>query len=553
MAGLFHTSIVRACPTTHTQPGPAVLTGGDGLDGVSRREFLKYAATASVVVAALTLPGCSTMLPSATATPTRRPLPTPTGAPPTDADWTALGTSLSGSLVLPGAATYGQAARLFNPHFDGTKPLGVAYCATPSDVQRCIAFTRAHSVPMTARSGGHSYGGYSIGTGLVCDVSPMANVALRDDGSATVGAGARLIDVYAGLAPHNVTVPAGSCPTVGIAGLALGGGVGVIGRKFGLTSDNVTALEIVTAAGDLLSCDASTNADLYWACRGGGGGNFGVVTSLTVSTHPVSSLTLFQLGWPWAAAAGVVAGWQSWITTMPDELWSNCHLLSTGRPGPPSVTVGGAYVGPQAALSPWLTALQQAVGSPPSNVSVGTHSLLDALLVEAGCDAAASCRLAPQGTVQREASVGRSDIVLQPLRGAAIGILIEGVSQRQANPAATTVAGVAFDSFGGAINRVAPDATAFVHRNALFGAQYNATWPTSASDAVVQSNIDGVDSLYAAMRPYASGFAYQNYIDPNLANWQNAYYGSNLPRLRAIKAKYDPDDFFSFAQGIPGR
>jgi FAD/FMN-containing dehydrogenase len=523
---------------------------------VSRREFLNYAGRASVALVALSVPGCTSAMRATTASPARSTAtPSPAGVgPPTEADWAAFADQVRGSVVRPGDPDHGQASRLFNPYFDGRKPLAVVYSTSAADVQRTIAFSRMHGLPLTPRSGGHSYAGYSVGSGLVCDVTPLASVTVNGDGSAVVGAGARLIDVYAGLAPHGLAVPAGSCPTVGIAGLALGGGVGVVGRKFGLTSDNVTSLQIVTAAGDLLTCDASTNSDLFWACRGGGGGNFGVVTSFTLSTHPLTAITLFQLSWPWGAAAAVVTAWQGWITTVPDELWSNSHLLSMGVPGSPTVTVGGAYVGSEAAVAPWLATLRQSVGVAPTNVSVGTHGYLDGMLVEAGCagQSTASCHLAPQGTVQREASVGRSDLVLQPLSSAAIDTLVEGVSQRQANPATSTVAGVAFDSFGGAINRVASDATAFVHRNALFGTQYNATWPAAASADVIQSNINGLSNLYAAMRPYASGFAYQNYIDPQLANWQEAYYGANLPRLKAVKTKYDPDGFFQFAQAIPG-
>jgi hypothetical protein len=109
------------------------------------------------------------------------------------------------------------------------------------------------------------------------------------------------------------------------------------------------------------------------------------------------------------------------------------------------------------------------------------------------------------------------------------------------------------EALGGAINRVAPNATAFVHRGGLFSTQYNATWPTGAAAAVVQSNLDGVNGIYTAMRPFASGSAYQNYIDPNLAGWQDAYYGSNLPQLMTVKGKYDPGGLFTFAQSIPRR
>jgi FAD/FMN-containing dehydrogenase len=458
--------------------------------------------------------------------------------------------------VRPGGAAYGSAAQLFNPRFDGILPAAIAYCQSDSDVQRTIAFATAHAVPIAARSGGHSYAGYSTGTGIVCDVSRMAAVTVQGGSGAMVGAGARLVDVYAATAPHGVAIPGGSCPTVGIAGLALGGGLGVVGRKFGLTSDNLAGLRVVTAAGDVLTCDPSTNADLYWACRGGGGGNFGIVTSMTFTTHPVSEVTLFGISWPWAAAADVIAAWQAWIATIPDELWSNCHVLSTGRPGPPAISVGGAYVGTAAALGAWLTSLRQAVGTAATGVSSATQTYLSAMLSEAGCSgqSVASCHLptqTPQGTLQREASLGRSDIVQQPWSTAAITTVVAGVARRQANPLATTIAGVALDALGGAINRVPAAATAFVHRDGLFSVQYNATWPTGAPAATVQSNVDGVNALYGAMRPYAGGSAYQNYIDPQLDTWQAAYYGANLARLRSVKTAYDPRNVFRFPQGIP--
>jgi len=477
-------------------------------------------------------------------------------APPTDADWAALASQVSGTVVRPSDPAYSSATLLFNPRFDGSTPAGIVYCASVSDVQRSVAFARTHALPITARSGGHSYAGYSTGAGVVCDVTRMAAVVVQPGGSAVIGGGARLIDVFAALSRRGLALAAGSCPTVGIAGLALGGGLGVVGRKFGLTSDNVTALQIVTADGDALRCDAGTNSDLYWACRGGGGGNFGVVTSLTTRTHSVPAVTLFTLHWPWPAAMDVIAAWQQWITTIPDELWSICHVLSTTSPGSPSITVDGAYVGNQPALTPWLTRLRQSVGTPVSGLSVGTHSFLDAMLIEAGCGggSVASCHLPqqdPHGRLQREASLAHSDIALQPWSTNAIGVIVAGVAERQANPSSTTVAGVAMEALGGAINRVASGATAFVHRGGLFSTQYNATWPTGASPSVVQSNIAGVNAIYGAMRPFASGYAYQNYIDPSLADWKHAYYGDNLQRLMAVKARYDPDGLFNFAQSIP--
>jgi FAD/FMN-containing dehydrogenase len=529
---------------------------------MDRRDFLRALAVTGGAAALGAIPGCHGG--STTAPPTGSrvgsPSPSPTGAgPPTDADWAAFGSSLDGTLVQPGDAAYAAAHRLFNPRFDGVLPAGIAYCGSAADVQRSIAFVRAHGLPIAARSGGHSYAGYSTGTGLVCDVTAMHRVTVDGAaGTATVGAGARLIDLYAALAPHGVCVPGGSCPTVGIAGLTLGGGQGVVGRRFGLTCDVLTSLQVVSAAGDLLTCDTNEHADLFWACRGGGGGNFGIATSFTFDTNPLTTLTLFFLHWPWSAARDVVLAWQDWAPHAPNALWSNCHLLSNAdrsSASQPTVSVGGAYVGTATALSGLLDTLQSSVGSPPTSRVVTTHDYLDAMLVEAGCSDAsvAACHLpgqTPQGSLAREASVARSDFYTKPLPSGSIDAITAALEHRQADARMTMVAGVALDAFGGAINRVAPDATAFVHRDALFLAQYNATWPQAASAATIAANTAWLNDLYTALRPAASGFAYQNYIDPALADWEDAFYGSNLARLRQVTATYDPDGVFAFAQGI---
>ncbi len=148
--------------------------------------------------------------------------------------------------------------------------------------------------------------------------------------TATVGAGTRLIDFYHGLAAKGRAVPGGSCPTVGIAGLTLGGGIGVTARAYGLTCDSLESLQIVTANGAVLTATASPGqySDLFWACQGGGGGNFGVVTSFTFRTAAGPEPVLFSLSWPWSQAARVVAAWQSWAPNAPDALWSNLHLAA---------------------------------------------------------------------------------------------------------------------------------------------------------------------------------------------------------------------------------
>jgi FAD/FMN-containing dehydrogenase len=528
------------------------------LEGTSRRDFLKLSALGGLTGL---LAACQ-VGPAAGGTPTPRVTPTQQASPsaqpsPAESDWNALADSLQGTLVRQGDTQYATALQLFSTRFDSITPQAIAYCATPTDVQRCLAFARRFALPFAPRSGGHSYAGYSTSTGLVIDVTRMNAVTVNAGAAtATIGAGARLIDVYSAVTQYGLILPAGSCPTVGITGLTLGGGVGVIGRKFGLTCDNLLSAQIIIANGAQQNCDASTNADLFWALRGAGGGNFGIVTSLVFRLHPVSALTLFTLDWPWSAAASMVDAWQNWIAQAPDELWSNCLLLSSNNiNASPSARVNGVYVGAAGPLNTLLQQLTGSVGSAPTGNYVFTDSLLETMMVEAGCygKSVDACHLPsqnPQGQLSRDTSGAKSDYFTGRMPRAGIDVLVNSISQRQSS-SALGAGGIGMDSYGGAINRVASDATAFVHRNALFSAQYTANWDASASSAIISANFNWLNGTWQTMRPYVSGSAYQNYIDPNLSNWQQAYYGANLSRLQQIKASYDPGNVFHFAQSIP--
>jgi FAD/FMN-containing dehydrogenase len=309
------------------------------------------------------------------------------------------------------------------------------------------------------------------------------------------------------------------------------------------------------ADGRLLSCDTNNNADLFWALRGGGGGNFGIVTSFTFLVHPVTTLALFTLSWPWSSAAAVVDAWQHWAPHTPDEVWSNCLLLTTdNKQANPVVRVNGVYVGNVTSLSPLLQQLTNQVGMAPTNSYVTNSSLLDTMLYEAGCygKSVSECHLPTQnaqGQLQRVISGAKSDYFTTPIPRAGINALVNAVAHRQ-HDSTPGGGGIGLDAYGGAINRVAANATAFVHRNTLFSAQYSVNWSVGSPSSVVTANRGWLNETWQAMHPYASGAAYQNYIDPDLANWQQAYYGTNLPRLQQIKATYDPGNFFHFAQSI---
>ncbi len=522
---------------------------------IKRRQFLKLGALgtlsgllASCQAGAITASGSTpTSLPTSTAT---------TPAVLSDAAWLALAKSLRGSLVRANDTQYATARQLFSPRFDNVQPAGVVYCAAPEDVQKCLAFVRKFNLPFAVRCGGHSYEGYSTSTGMIIDVTRM-NAVQVDSGAetTTIGGGARLIDIYSELAKQNMALPAGSCPTVGIGGLALGGGAGVLDRKFGLTCDNLLSAQVVLADGRILTCDANHEPELFWALRGGGGGNFGVVTSFTFRIHPVNNLTLFTLSWPWANAAAVLDAWQNWAPQAPDEIWSNCLLDSpANKQAGPIVHVNGVYIGAASALDPLLQQLTGKINTAPLNRYVSGASLLEAMLYEAGCagKSIGECHLPtqnPAGQVQRDTSSVKSDYFTKLLPPAGIEALINAINTRH-NDANLAEGGIGIDACGGAINRVAAKDTAFAHRNALFSAQYSGSWNASDSGAA-DANHSWLNNTWQALRPHASGQSYQNYVDPDLKDWQQAYYGENLARLQRVKSMYDPNNLFHFAQSIP--
>jgi len=269
-------------------------------------------------------------------------------------DYQALAGKLTGHVITPNAAGYDLARRSYNPLFDTRRPAAIAQCANTSDVQACVDAAVASHTPIAARSGGHSYAGYSTpDNALVVDLTGLSGVRVDGD-TAVVGAGTRLIDVYAGLAAAGRCLPAGSCPSVGVAGLTLGGGIGVLSRKYGLTCDRLVGATVVTADGRARTVSADSDPDLFWALRGGGGGNFGIVTSFTFDTDPAPNVTAFSLRFPAAAAADVLAAWQQWVPAMIPELWSNL-VLSGGSPV--QCRVGGCYVGGVSGLNTMLNNL----------------------------------------------------------------------------------------------------------------------------------------------------------------------------------------------------
>ncbi|RKS71772.1 FAD/FMN-containing dehydrogenase [Actinomadura pelletieri DSM 43383] len=454
-------------------------------------------------------------------------------------DWNAPERGLDGTLIRPSDALYVEARRLHIPRHDRITPAAIAYCATPEDVSECLRFATLTRTPVAVGSGGHGYAGWSTGPGLVVDVSPMDAVR-RDGDHATVGAGTRLIDLYAGLAREGMSVPAGSCPTVGVAGLTLGGGLGVTCRAYGLTCDALESARIVTATGRVLTCDAERHPDLFWACRGGGGGNFGVAVSFTFRVHKAGDATPFTMRWPWSDAPAVIRAWQRWAPNAPSEVWTSLHLDTAPDRATPSIEVIAVAL---ADATDHMNALTAATGADPESVTAETLPHLEAMKSMAGCAGLTidQCHTQgtlpgqrPTGTSPRTDYAGKSHIAYNPLPEAAITSLLDRF--QQGNDVRNR--SVLMDAMGGAIARVGPGDTAFPHRKALFCVQYLA------------SEAPWLRATHTTMEPYMGGSAYVNYVDPDLKNWPHAYYGHNLDRLRRTKANYDPARLFDFPQAL---
>jgi FAD/FMN-containing dehydrogenase len=482
-------------------------------------------------------------------------------------DLKELARALRGRTILPQSPDYAAARLVWDSRFDDARPLAVIQVADAADVRTVVHFARAHGLRLIVRSGGHSFAGYSTGDGLVVDLGALTAVEIEPGGEvARLGAGTTTLPTYRALWQRKMAISGGTCPTVGIPGLTCGGGLGVLSRRDGLTCDTLREVEIVTADGRLVRANAGENADLYWATRGGGGGNFGIITALTFGLVPVDmSFTHLEYVFPWTAAEAVLAAWQDWLPGSPQKTWSAVELLTQapGAHASPVAAVEVVHAGSRAKADAVVAELLHAVGAPPKGQTSESGPFFQT-------ESDFYCKgLRPQectvaektaaGKVPRAALYSKSDVASRPWPRGGLSSLIEWIEKRQRDRTLTprdfsssqTVGKVLIEAADGAVNSIAPDATAFVHRDNLFVAQYQARWRSSSPPDVVAANLDWAEGLYAAVEPYRSGFAYQNYIDANLDDWEHAYYGANLARLREVKSKYDPDNVFRFAQSIP--
>ena len=437
-------------------------------------------------------------------------------AAPNPTGWEGLSTAIGGQVLLPDNGAFGSAKQVFNTNYNGSTPAAIVTPTSPADVQKAMAFAAAHNLKVAPRSGGHSYIGASTANGvMVLDLRQLPGEINYDaaSGHVTVTPATSLYEMHQTLAGAGRGIPTGTCPSVGASGHALGGGLGANSRHAGLLCDQLVSASVVLPGGQAVTASNASNPDLFWALRGGGGGNFGVTTSLTFATFPTTDLEVVNLNFPPEAFAQVLVGWQNWLRTADRNSWAladatvdatgtHCRIMATCPVG------SGSSVG---------AAITKAVGVQPTGTENHTFKYLDLVRYLA----VGNLNPSPLGYV------GGSDVL--PVVDAATA---QGIAKAVAAfPRGAGRMLAIMHALDGALADVAPGATAFPWRRQYALVQ----WYVETGDAAAATN--WLSTAHQAVQPYSVG-GYVNYIEANQP--ASRYFSSNLARLTAVRQKYDP-------------
>ncbi|CAG8587210.1 5130_t:CDS:2, partial [Diversispora eburnea] len=411
------------------------------------------------------------------------------------------------------------------------KPTVIIYVDNERDVATSIKCAKTLGIGITARSGGHSYESYGTGGKdgvIVVDVTNLNQILIDSNKkTAIIGAGQRLGPIYFALSEKGFLIPAGTCPSVGIAGHALGG----VRRKFGLTSDNVISIQIVNANGQLITADNDQNSDLFFALRGAGGGSYGIVTSLTFKLSNVpDKVTSISINYDLSNIQTIFDAIHQYGAKLQKEVTFSLEFSQSG------FQLTGVYLGNSQEAK---EAMQDIVSATNANPQYNEETFFDSVVRWSYTD--------PEQVKNPQhhpySFKAKTFFVNSPgLSQDGIQFIVNFIKTQPCSTLAM------FDLYAGSlINSVDLDATAFVHRNSLYGIQVLSTL-TGQSDLCL-SNLKSFGVEF--QKKYTSQFSYQNYIDRDLIDWQHKYYGSNFDKLVEIKKKYDPNNLFSFPQSIP--
>ncbi len=390
----------------------------------------------------------------------------------------------------------------------------------------------ANDLPFSVRSGGHCYGPGSLSNNYIIDLRNFNSIITNTQTSQVyLGAGCKLGNVITALGNINYAIPTGTCPSVGVTGLSLGGGIGYLARQYGLTCDSIVNIRLLTAQGDIIVVDAQSDPDLFWALCGAGANSFGIVLGFTFNMYYIPEVSLVSLRWDWdpALAAQIFNAWQAWIATLPESITSECAL--TYRNGNSRITINALKVGSEP-LTEWQSVFSQF--NPMVEINYQGNYLNAANKISS--------------TPTPPFSKVKTKFLFEPLPQAGLQVLTNFFSQLQQNPCNIRVNFIFGAALGGAISQPNPNSSYFP-RNA-FAYLFEFAYWFYENQSVQTINL--LRQIYLDLEPYTSPYSYSNLVDYELgASYLNAYYGSNVNRLIQVKNIYDPTNIFTWKQGIP--
>ncbi len=439
---------------------------------------------------------------------------------------------LTGQVILPSDFDYAEARQGYNRAIQ-QYPLIINYCFNKFDVRNAINWSLQNGVPIRVRNGGHNYEGYSNGDcTLVIDVSNMNHMQLDEEGGRlTVEGGVTNGQVYEFLAPTGYPFPGGTCPTVGLGGYASGGGWGMSCRYFGLGCDSLEEIELVNAKGCFIKANSCCNADLFWACRGAGGGNFGVIVSMKFKLPPkVEQVTLIQIEYPNGSAleqASFLSLWQSWLAEADQRITLLSRLYNSAQNGT-GILARGIFYGQPDEAEPLL---QPLLSLPGVQYTLEAMSFFEAVS-QVG---------STYPPFEKFQAVSR--FVLRNLREREISNVVSLLTPR---PQGSVFTGLSLYALGGRVQAIKKNETAFFYRSARYIIWLETTWEENRYAKINRNWIKQQFPTFAA----ATTGSYVNFPYSGLPCYLEEYYGSHVTALKAIKEKYDPCNRFCFPQGM---
>jgi FAD/FMN-containing dehydrogenase len=473
-----------------------------------------------------------------------------------DGDWVRLEASaidalrrrIDGTVLVPGDAGFTNAWLPRNGRYADTVPQLVVRVAGERDVARCLHWSREHRLPIAVRGGGHNYAGLSTTTGLVIDLSQLSSVRVASGGTMTVGGAATNADVLDATRGGAWLLPGGTCLSVGVGGLVLGGGIGYHSRWAGLTSDHLRSARVVTANGEVVTASADEHADLFWALRGGTGGTFGVCTEFEFEAAPVprGDIVYYRFTWTGAdAALAMLVALDRIHQTAPPEFVASAGVQATpadvdGPRAAMDVFVRGQFLGSEDDFMSIVEPLLQA--APPATRDIRVEPFWE---------------VAPRFTNAESENHSWGDISRYadgPLPESALERVVDLIADAPSRTESTNVQFWMIGWVGGAvIDSIGRTDTAYVHRGMTELLRPTPVW-ANLTDAVLVSDLEAWTSdVIDVLDPHTPRESYQNFPNRSIEDWPEQYFAENLARLLEVKATWDPHGVFHSAQGLPPR